>query len=253
MVTAAILHLGAPAWCGVIGVLVFGGVVKGSIGVGLPLMSVPLLTQFIDLPVAMGLLTVPLFATNVGQAFEGGHTAAALGRLWPVMVALVLGTFVGVHLLVTIDRELLYRVVGAVFVALAIGMRLLPRLRLGAAAERWTGPPIAVVAGVLGGLSGAFGPPLTLYLVGLGLAPDEFIKYVAILFTAATLALMLALGGVGSLSGLDFLVSTAAMAPVWVGMVLGRWLRTRVSPAVFRDTVLTVLVLGGLALLRRGL
>jgi uncharacterized protein len=252
-VTAAILHLHPLAWCGLLAVLVFGGVVKGSVGIGMPLLAVPLLSQFLDLPVAMGLMTVPLLATNVGQAFEGGHTVAALYRLWPVIAAVVLGTFLGVHLLVTANRSLLYPVVGVVFVLLALTVRLAPRLKLGNGAERWAGPPVGAAAGVLGGVSGAFGPPLIVYLVGLGVSPDEFIKYMAILATSASASLMLALGGFGSLSGTDFLVSAAGLAPVWVGTRLGRWLRSRVSPARFRDLVLVVMALGGLAMLRHGL
>ena len=252
MLTPALLQLSLPGWCGLLLVLVFGGSVKGSIGIGLPLLSVPLLTQFLDLPVAMGLLAVPLFATNVGQAFEGGGTARAVARLWPIMAGIVLGTLIGVHLLVTVDRHLLYRVVGAVFVLLAVAMRLFPRLRLRRQAETWAGPPIGVLSGLLGGVSGAFGPPLTIYLVGLGLGPDGFVKYTAVLFTVSTLSLMLGLGGAGSLSAVDFLVSCAAIAPIWIGMVLGRWLRGRVRPALFRDAVLGAVVLGGLAMLRRG-
>jgi uncharacterized protein len=252
MLTPALLQLSGMAWCGLLLVLLFGGSVKGSIGIGLPLLSVPLLTQFLDLPVAMGLLTVPLFATNVGQAFEGGGTMRAVLRLWPTMAGIALGAFAGVHLLMTVDRQLLYRVVGAVFVLLAVTMRLLPRLRLPRRSERWAGPPIGALSGLLGGVSGAFGPPLTVYLVGLGLGPDGFVKYTAILFTASTLSLMLALGGSGSLSAFDLLVSCVAMAPIWIGMVLGRWLRRRVPPALFRDAVLCAVALGGLAMLRRG-
>jgi len=54
VVIAAILQLHPLAWGGLLAVLMFGGVVKDSIGIGLPSLSVPLLTQFLDLPVAMG-------------------------------------------------------------------------------------------------------------------------------------------------------------------------------------------------------
>jgi uncharacterized membrane protein YfcA len=251
MLTPALAHLSAPALAGLLLVLVFGGSVKGTIGLGLPLVSVPLATQFLDLPVAMGLLTVPLVATNIGQAIEGGDTAAALTRLWPALAGVVGGTVFGVHLLVTADRRLLYGAVGAVFIALAIGMRLHPRLRLGPDKERWAGVVAGVLSGLLGGISGAFGPPLSVYLVSLGLPPNAFVKYAALLFTVATVTLMLALGGAGQLSGADFLVSAAATAPVGLGMLGGRWLRQRVPPGLFRDAVLFVVAAGGLAMLRR--
>ena len=232
--------------------LVFGGVVKGAIGVGLPLLSVPMLTQFLDLPVAIGLLTAPLLATNVGQTFEGGETAKAIARLWPVMSGIVVGTVVGVQLLVTIDRRALYVAAGAVFVVLALIVRQRPRLRLSHDSESRFGSLVGVLSGLLGGISGASAPPLTIYVLGLDLSPDSFVKYISILFTVSSVALMLALGNAGSMSGMDFLVSAAATAPIWLGMTLGRWLRGRISPVVFHDAVLCTLALSGLALLRRG-
>ena len=41
------------------------------------------------------------------------------------------------------------------------------------------------------------------------------------------------------------------MAPIQLGMPLGRWLRRRINPALFRRGVLVVLALGGIDLLRR--
>ena len=118
-------------------------------------------------------------------------------------------------------------------------------------AERWAGPLVGLFAGMLGGIAGMFGPPLIAYLVGLGLHPDAFVKYIAILFLAATGTLILVLGGMGALSILDLAVSAAAMIPIQLGVFIGRWLRGRCPPAVFRGLVLLILALGGLDMLRR--
>ncbi|MFL5269081.1 MAG: hypothetical protein ACJ8AH_21230 [Stellaceae bacterium] len=74
MVTQAILALSWATVLGLVAALIFSGVVKGVLGVGLPLILVPLNTQFLDVPVAVALLTVPMIATNIGQALEGGRT-----------------------------------------------------------------------------------------------------------------------------------------------------------------------------------
>jgi uncharacterized membrane protein YfcA len=104
---------------------------------------------------------------------------------------------------------------------------------------------------MFGGVAGMFGPPLIAYLVGLGLHPDLFVKYISILFLAATGTLILALGSMGALSITDFAVSAAAMIPIQLGVVIGRWLRGICPPALFRGLVLVILALGGLDMLRR--
>ncbi|MBV8888625.1 MAG: sulfite exporter TauE/SafE family protein [Alphaproteobacteria bacterium] len=251
MLTQALMALPAPALGGLAAVFILGGVVKGVVGIGLPLVLVPLTTQFLDVPAAVALLTVPMIATNIGQGLEGGHTPAAIRRLLPILGPLVVGALIGVHLLISIDRRLLSGVLGVVFVGLAMLLLFRPRVRLARRSERWAGPMVGLGAGILGGMSAMFGPPLIVYLIGVGTEPDAFVKYMALLALTASLTLLVALGGAGSLSTTDLLVSAGAIIPIQLGMPAGRWLRRRIRPDLFRRGVLVVLALGGLDMLRR--
>jgi hypothetical protein len=253
MLTHALLALPLAAKLGLVVVFVFGGVVKGVTGVGLPLVLVPLAAQFIPVPEAVALVSVPMVATNMTQAAEGGHTLAAAGRIWPILVLLVVGTVIGVHLLVTIDRHVLNLILGLAFLGLAGLLVVMPRLRLSPAVARWGGPAVGLGAGILGGMSAMFGPPMIAYLVGLGTEPDSFVKQMAIFAFTAAVTMLLALGGSGAFSGFDLAVSAGAIVPIQLGMPLGRWLRRRIPPGAFRALVLIVLAVSGIDLLRRAL
>ncbi|HEV7997397.1 MAG TPA: sulfite exporter TauE/SafE family protein [Stellaceae bacterium] len=253
MLTKALLGLPASADAGLVLVLMLGGVIKGAIGVGLALVLVPLAAQFVAVPVAVALLSLPMLAANVRQALEAGGTLTALQRLAPILAALVLGTAIGAHLLVSVDRHALDIVVGTIFLSLAAMLLCLPRVRISRRAERWAGPLVGLVAGLLGGVSAIFGPPLIAYEIGIGVDPATFIKHMAILTLAATLALVLSLGGSGALSGSDLVISVAAIIPIQLGMPFGRWLRGRVPPVIFRAIVLCTLAWAGLDMLARAL
>ena len=56
------------------GSFLLAGFVKGIVGLGLPTISLALLTALLDLPTAMALLVVPAFALISGK-FIGGHLA----------------------------------------------------------------------------------------------------------------------------------------------------------------------------------
>jgi uncharacterized protein len=106
---------------------------------------------------------------------------------------------------------------------------------------------------VLGGMSAMFGPPLIAYLLGRGTDPDSFVKPMAIFALTASATMAAALGGSGTMAPLDFLASAGAIVPILVGMPLGRWLRRRINPELFRLAVLAILAAGGVDLLHRAL
>ena len=71
------------------GSFLLAGFVKGIVGLGLPTISLALLTALLDLPTAMALLVVPAFCTNIWQGFFGGHLAIAFGLLTSFLARLV--------------------------------------------------------------------------------------------------------------------------------------------------------------------
>ena len=74
------------------------GTVKGVIGLGLPTVSLALLTVAIDLPTAMALLLLPSFVTNLWQALAGGHARLILQRLWPFLLLATVTVWIGAFL-----------------------------------------------------------------------------------------------------------------------------------------------------------
>ena len=79
--------------------LLLGGGIKGVIGLGLPLVSVPLLTYLLPVPVAISVLAAPVMVANCYQAMRGGLLVPVLRRIWPLLVAMVIGVLLGAQLL----------------------------------------------------------------------------------------------------------------------------------------------------------
>ena len=63
-------------------IFLFSGVVKGVIGMGLPTISLLLLTLFIDLNTAITLIIIPSLVTNFLQGFYGNFLKELITEYW---------------------------------------------------------------------------------------------------------------------------------------------------------------------------
>lgn len=230
-----------------------GGVVKGVISIGLPIVGLPLLTLVVDVPTAVGLLLVPILLSNLVQAIEGKGTLAVLRRFALLIVGLVIGILVGSAMLARLDQKVLLLVVGGFALAASLSALANPSLAVPPRAERWLSLPVGFAAGVIGGMSTLFGPVLAVYVIGLKLGRDEFVKAISQLYTIAA-ACLLVFGVSQGAAGPGVLVASAlCMIPVYAGMMIGRRIRERIEPALFYRLVLGAVLLGGVNMVRQGL
>ena len=229
----------------VAGTFLIAGTVKGVIGLGLPTISLALLTVALDLPSAMALLLVPSFITNLWQAAVGGHGKAILRRLWPFLLMATVTVWLGATALTRVDLAVLSALLGALlFVYAAMNLAGL-RMAIPLRQEAWIGPLLGTANGILTGMTGSFVVPGVLFLQAIGLSRDMLIQAMGMLFTVSTLALAIALQGNGLLSLELGKLSAAALLPALIGMAAGQRIRQRLSEPIFRRVFfISLLVLG---------
>jgi len=230
-----------------------GGTVKGVVGIGLPLVSLPVMATFIPIPKAIALLLLPSFATSVWQVFHGGFFGRSVKRFWPLLLGMAVGTVISVRLLATVDTKALYIALGSLvaFFAAVLHRRLV--VSVPPHAERLVAPATGVAAGLVGGLSMLFGAVYAIYLSGLKLGKNPFVAAVALCNVTATIVLAAAMTRYDLLRGTDFAGSLFALVPSFAGLALGQWLRGRIDEDRFRKVLAVVLFLIGLNLIRKAL
>lgn len=242
-----------PTIAGITLAFVAGGLVKGIISIGLPLVALPLLTFVVDIKTAIALLMVPLIVSNLLQAVEGKGTVALLRRFWPLLLSLAVGTLIGTALFAALDVHTLELTIGPVVIVFAMVSYLHPNFAVPAHSERWLGPVIGFASGVLGGMTTFFGPLLAAYAIGLRLGRDVFVKGISMIYVCA--ALFLTFGGIvqGYAGPTLLLLSCVGMIPVYLGMRMGTRIRHRIDPEKFRLLVLAAVWLTGINMIRLGL
>jgi uncharacterized protein len=233
--------------------LVLSGVVKGILSLGLPLVGMPLLTLVVDLPTAVAILMIPLVLSNLIQAVEGSGTLAILKRFWLLIICLIAGAFLGTALFAALDRNVLLLIVGVLAIVLSTFSILQPHVIIPPRMETWLGAPVGFVSGLIGGMSTLFGPLLAIYVVGLKLPRDHFVKVISLLYLIAAVCLTIGGTAQGTAGVKELTWSAVAMIPVYAGMLIGQRVRRYIDPDQFRLLVLGVIWLTGANLIRVGL
>ena len=229
----------------VLATFLLAGMVKGVIGLGLPTISLALLTVALDLPTAMALLLVPSFVTNLWQASVGRDTRILLRRLWPFLLSASASVWIGAIALKQVDLSLLSALLGALLLIYAAISLAGFKPAIARVQESWAAPASGLLNGVLTGMTGSFVVPGVMYLNALNLSRDQLIQSMGMLFTLSTLALALALGNHALLSQQQLISSSLALIPAIAGMLLGQVIRRTISEAVFRRVFfLSLLLLG---------
>jgi uncharacterized membrane protein YfcA len=232
-------------WAAVAAAFVVAGGVKGLLGLGLPTVSLALLSLFLPLGEAVRLMLLPSLLTNLWQGTAGGHLAALLRRLWGMLAALTVGTWLGAGLLPAEHASAAKTLLGVVLCAYAaLGLRVVA-FRVPRRAEAVAGPAVGLATGVIAGMTGSFVLPSVPYLNALGLGRDALVQAMGVTFSVATLALMAVFGLGSGLGAAAMTASVLALAPAVLGMWAGGWLRPRISAAMFRRaTFLCLFALG---------
>lgn len=229
------------------------GFVKGVIGLGLPTVSLALLTATLGLQPAIALMLIPSLVTNLLQGFSGGHLRAVLRRIWPFLTCATVAIWFGAMALARLDPAFLSGLLGLLLIAYAaLGLGRV-QLTLPARLEPAAGIVFGTTNGVLSGMTGSFTVPGVLYLQAIGLQRDQLIQAMGLLFSLSTLGLAVALGGQNLLRADLGVLSAVALLPALLGMELGRRLRHRLSEARFRQVFLLGLLALGLYLAGRSL
>ena len=232
--------------------LVVAGFLKGIIGVGMPVVALPLLLLFIDVKLAAMLLSMPLILCNLPQALEGGKTGRCLMQLMPVILGMIPGLFLGVRVLLALDANVTKIIAGLVLMGVGGVTLLAPKLQLQSRLVLPTGITFGFFGGILGGIAAMPGPLVFIFLLAKGLRGKAFTKEASLylVVSAGLLAILLTVSR--QFSWLDVLVSTAAMLPVVLGMYVGQHMRDKIAPETFKRLVLIAVIAAAAELLRHG-
>jgi uncharacterized protein len=216
------------------GVFLLAGFVKGVVGLGLPTVSIGLLTTAMPPSRAAAIVVLPAIITNVWQSFAGPYLRPILKRLWPLFVGTCIGTWSAADLMAAQYSEYGVLILGLLLLAYAfIGLKKL-RFVVSSPLEKWIGGVTGLTTGIICAATGIQVVPSTPYLQAIGLQRDELVQALGLFFSFATLALAFNLTNAGLLNVSTAYPAILGLGFAFVGMFIGQTVRSRMDAASFR-------------------
>ena len=225
-----------------------GGLVKGTLGFGMPMVALPIIAFIIPPTTAMILLCAPIFLTNFLQIkFREGVSSY---RFLPMFLCLIIGLIIGARLILEIDVKTITQIIAVsiIFAALVncFGIKI---KNINKNHENTITSLIGFGSGILGGLSTFYGPPMLAYLVAVDLPKEKFVRTVSTMYFIGSFPLYGSLIYYGFATKEDLIFSLILIIPAFIAQQLGTKIRDKFNQKQFRLCILITLIILGFSLL----
>lgn len=232
-------------------VVAFASAVKGALGFGFPLISVPIAANLIGARTAIVLIAIAVVFSNLLVLLRGGGRTAQLRRFGGLLLGVIVGTVIGAQFLSRLDQGTLSLIVGVTALLLAV-LGLWDRTpAISDRAQAYAGPAVGLASGIMGGITGIFAPLIAAYVQSLRLHKREFVFWLTAAFFIGGVVQTLSYYRLGLYTWTLVGYAVATFIPVIVGTRVGFWIQDRLPSDTFGRLVLLLVLASGLNLILR--
>jgi uncharacterized membrane protein YfcA len=227
----------------VVAVVLVASTAQTLVGFGFALISVPIFVTVLDVKDTVALVTLLGVLNSAIVARHAWHHVPWRTVSWMFVGSLV-GLPLGLAVLLLAPQEALRFGVGVTTIVMAAA--LTSGLRLGdSSVGRELG--VGVVSGVLNTSTSMNGPPIVLYLQGLGYPTQTFRGGLGAFFTSVGVVTIATFVATGVITWTSVALAASAVPAVFVGSTAGHAILRRVEAAPFRRLVFAMLIAAALS------
>jgi uncharacterized protein len=228
-----------------------GALVFGITGFGAALITIPLATHLVPLEFALALFAVVDLSYAYAVGLENPKNAVR-EEWWRLVPMIVVGTVLGVTLLVNLPRDAGMALLGVFILAYVAYVFFSPK------ASRVISPRWALPAGLAGGITsavfGAGGPPYAIYLSSRGLTKEQFRATMGFATMTSISLRVVAFLVTGLLLDMEIWKAVLwAIPSALLGLWVARRIFNRISREMLMRAVTLMLLASGCSLVLRSL
>lgn len=226
------------------------GTIQGLAAFGFVLVSVPILIIFLSPKIVVPIVVMHRLLISLAMLFET-RKWVDLKRIWPLLISSLAGLPLGTYLLIVLDVRVLKALIGALIVPFAIAFLIGFKKQI--KSEKLALAPVGFFSGVLTGSTALSAPPVALFFANQGMEKHtlraNLVTHAVVLTSVAIPTFML--GGIVTTEVIKY---TIWFLPALIlGTIIGIKLAHKVNETLFRNTILTVIIVAGLLSIASGL
>ncbi len=233
--------------------LLLAAYVKGTTGMGFPLIATPMVALLLEIRTAVTILIIPNIVMDSAQILRRGFPAEVLRRFAGMLWLVVLGVFLGTKALVALPMWILNLTLGTVVLVFVISNLFPLDYQIPRRLESILSPVVGLLGGFIMGMTNAGGPVFAIYLYSLRLPKTEFIKSIATIFIINKVSQLIAVSTWNLLTLSTLRLSAVVTLYVLLGFYLGLKSQDRVNQKTFNRVLLSLLFVIGVTLMVRAL
>ncbi|WP_420549763.1 sulfite exporter TauE/SafE family protein [Curvivirga sp.] len=230
------------------GIFLLAGSIKGAIGIGLPTTAMSLMLLVFEPAIALGLVILPIVITNGQQYFTTPNKRETAKKYLPFAAWSMLSIFLVSFFALEYSVDYLRLIIAITILLFCLSQFFKIRLHFVETHDRLSQAIFGIIAGICGGLTSIWAPPIMIYTLSKGVTKEEFIAAAGFLIFVTSWPLLGGLTSAGIMNGGVFWISLICVGACTIGFMLGARIRKYINEKTFRYILLTFFTIAGLRL-----
>jgi uncharacterized membrane protein YfcA len=238
----SLLQFDVPIVIAIFAVMLFAGLIHGTLGLGFPMVATPMLAAMMDVRSAILITLLPTIAINIASIVNNKSSLASTKPFLPLVLFALLGSMLGASILAITDPAP-FRIVLAGLILLYLWNRiripkqwLLDNAMLAMAV-------FGIIAGISAGTTNVMVAVLIIYFMSLDTPRSTLVPALNSCFLVGKISQIVVLSIAGLVS-ISLLLETTPLAfAAVVALLLGQRLQSRIQVSTYQTILRKLLLL----------
>jgi len=232
-----------------LGIFFLGGLVKGTIGVGLPTVTLTLLSFFFDIKDSISFILIPVILTNLVQMLDGKELKSIFQQTKFFLVTSVVFVIPGFLVLRAINSNTILLILASLLVlnsCLVLFNKIITiKKHTSFQTQFWIG----ALTGITTGVTSIYTMPFIFLIQSLKFNKEKLIQLMGLSFFLYSLTQFALFYSFSMINEKVLLFSSVACVPILFGVISGKYLRKVLSEQTFKLLFNYMLLISGIVII----